>query len=197
MRRKKYVSLVIALFAILILLGQCAKEKKESKFPEDFFIEDSTRSGLKQLPYFISTSERNWNLEFIGAFEDFDSLSARFSNLEGDTVKNLIIALDKYNNAVKVLRYEKEFFKDAKKYYVVFGKSDTLFCYYKDVTDQKVFVTGEYSYRGSHMGFDQNERKYYLLHKDSLDKVRGNNLPKLPMLTEVELEVYKKLFDSQ
>lgn len=182
MRRKKCISLTITLFSILILLSQCAKEKKESKFPEDFFTEDSTRTVLKQAQYFISTSERSWNLEFIGAFENFDSLSARFSNLEGDTVKNVIIALDKYNNAVKVLRYEKEFSKNGKKYCVVFEKSDTLFCYYKDGTDQKVFVTGEYSYRGSHMGFDQNERKYYHLHKDSLDEISGNNLPKLPML---------------
>ena len=46
----------------------------------------------------------------------------------------------------------------------------------------KIFDVGEYAYRFSSMKMDSIEGKYYLKHEDSLRRVKGDGLPKLPIL---------------
>ena len=184
--------LTIYIISGLLLIG-CVKKQQGLKFPQEFFFEDSTKNVLLNTSYFVSSFPEDWNFKFIGSFEANDTTTAEFSKLENDTLKYVVVALDKNNNAISILQYEKEFPDGVKKYHVVFGRSDTLYCFYT-LGAGKVFVNGEYFYKGSHLGFESDERKYYQLYKDSLNRVKGNNLPKLPPLSKAEEEKYTKLF---
>ena len=68
-------------------------------------------------------------------------------------MKNIVMALDENNEAVSILRYQKEFIDGKKKYHVDFGRYDTLYCYYTEVpNEEKTFITGEYLFKGLHLG---------------------------------------------
>lgn len=59
---------------------------------------------------------------------------------------------------------------------------DTLFLYSENSKKEKTFEVGEYYYRFSYFKMDTAELNYYSKHEDSLRRVRGNNLPKLPYI---------------
>jgi len=105
---------------------------------------------------------------------------------DGDTLKTLVFVLD--NNDVPVINLYEMTFPCNKKdtCFVKMEGNDTLF-YYSQNMGVKNFFVGEYVYRWykSDMG---DEYDYYYLYEDSLRKVKGNNLPKLPSLNELEKE---------
>jgi hypothetical protein len=175
----------LAILLVIIFGTSCDRNKNNlsshETLAEKLFNEDSTRSALKKTRFFVSDAAEGWSIEFIGTYDNFDSLSLRMKKTESDTVKNVTFSLDRWRNPVAVLAYQKEFLQGDRNYVVLYGRSDTLYYYFTNAgSTQKEFVMGEYNYRGSHLGFDQEQEKFYILHKDSLDKVRGNRLPNLP-----------------
>lgn len=173
----------LVLSLLLISSISCKNDSQSKPFGQMFFEKDSTKLAFSKAPYFISNSSRDWSVGFIGSFDAFDSLSIRLSKTEADTSKSVTLSLDKNRNAISVLIYLKEYKDRKRNYSVMFGPKDTLYSYYtSEDTQKKHFLVGEYYYRGVHRGFDPDETIYYLLHKDSLDRVRGNDLSKLPIV---------------
>lgn len=170
--------------AVCVLFFYCNTNGVHSKpSGQKFFGKDSTKMALKNTPYFITNSSDDWSARFIGSHDNFDSLSIRFHKIEKDTSKDVIFSVDRKLNAVSVLMYQKKYNGTKGKYFVRYGRTDTLYCYYtSDGSQKKTFVVGEYFHRGENLGFDLAERPYYLLHKDSLDRIHGNDLPKLPVV---------------
>jgi hypothetical protein len=68
--------------------------------------------------------------------------------------------------------------------YVLNGLRDTNY-YYKyprNNPDSLVFITGKYYYLYRYNLLNFNQKNYYLKHADSLNKIKGNNLPIIPEL---------------
>lgn len=177
-----------------ILFGRCSKD--ENEFVDTFFDRDATKKLIEDCPYFISNHHDDWNVEFIGS-HNTDSLSVRFSKKEQDTLKNIAFAIDEADDPkpIAFLIYEKIYHDGDKRYVVNYNSNDTLYCYYTD-KGQRVFVNGGYYYKGTHVEFDSDQQKYYILHRDSLDKVEGNHLPDLPSLSEDEARIYESLYGN-
>lgn len=74
---------------------------------------------------------------------------------------------------------------------------DTLYFYkWKELDVQ--FIQGEYEFRRwggtrTHPRLSYDEQIYYDLHKDSLRKVKGNNLPQFPKLSDEEREMWEAM----
>jgi hypothetical protein len=73
-------------------------------------------------------------------------------------------------------------FRDSEFGYVVSFASDTNY-YYKyplQKPDSMIFIVGKYLYMAYYYKLSKGQRSYYFAHKDSLRKIRGDDLPELP-----------------
>ncbi|KJF44802.1 hypothetical protein [Draconibacterium sediminis] len=63
---------------------------------------------------------------------------------------------------------------------------DTLYIYKYPMENpnEKFFYKGKYTYQYDYSLLNKEQQKYYLLHKDSLDELGGNDLPLLPIHDE-------------
>ncbi|MDA3881315.1 MAG: hypothetical protein PF436_13080 [Prolixibacteraceae bacterium] len=85
-------------------------------------------------------------------------------------------------------------------------KEDTTSYYKKDkITKERVFYLGEYDFKRTQnevalTAFGDTTVKddiiYYDLHRDSLSKVRGNNLPPLPTPTGEERKRWEAMYNE-
>lgn len=157
-------------------------------FEIKFFLKGSTRDIISTLPYFVDNS--GWDFVLTGNTDGQSSLS--FEKKETDTVKHVIFSVDAHKNPLGVIRYTKKFRENGKEHTIKMGSNDTLFSYYVGESRDTVFQIGEYYYRFIYFKLDTAEQKYYLLHKDSLKSIRGDNLPKLPFLSEKDRKRFEK-----
>ena len=72
-------------------------------------------------------------------------------------------------------------FSDTNYDYFLRRKSDTSYFYKINKLDSvTTFIQGEYNFKDRRMKHTTGQMEYYRLHQDSLDKIKGNNLPELP-----------------
>lgn len=102
---------------------------------------------------------------------------------EDDTLKILEVSV--VDNEVFLVRYDKTFpCLGNDTCFVAIDMHDTLY-FYRGHGSRKFFYVGEYAYKYSTgLEFEEHEFDYFTLHEDSLRKVRGDNLPQLPKLSE-------------
>ena len=109
---------------------------------------------------------------------------------QNDTILNL--SFYKIDDVITIDKYSK-IYKDSLFYFQLLMNNDTIFYYKENVkTKEKEFYYGEYRYRFMTGLLKMKEMDYYMLYKDSLDKVKGTNLPELPELTKEEEVLLKK-----
>jgi hypothetical protein len=97
-----------------------------------------------------------------------------------DTLKILLFLEGKKDGSIRPYEYKKRYpCNGVDTCFLEMTSQDTLF-YYREKEGLKIFEVGEYAYLFTHMKMDSIELDYYLKHEDSLRRVRGNNLPKLP-----------------
>jgi hypothetical protein len=140
-----------------------------------FFFKTSTKEILSAAPYYIDKS--GWEFVMKGVTEDRESIS--FEKNNSDTLKHIIFSTSK-NDAIDIIRYTKRYRKNSTFCFLRMDSKDTLVSYYVCSSDT-IFQRGEYLNRFSELKLDTAERKFYLLHRDSLKIIRGDNLPKLPL----------------
>jgi hypothetical protein len=100
--------------------------------------------------------------------------------IDNDTSKVLFFLQANGDGTTNVSGYRKIFkCNKTDTCYLKMSSQDTLF-FYRENNHQKIFEVGEYAYHHSYFKMDSIEVKYYLEHEDSLRRVRGNNLPRLP-----------------
>lgn len=82
-----------------------------------------------------------------------------------------------------VLDYHKTYHDSLFNYSLLINSADTAYFFKENkTTHDTLFLIGEYHYKGQYGLFSKKESEYYYLHADSLDQVRGDNLPALPEL---------------
>lgn len=104
-----------------------------------------------------------------------------------DSIYNLEFNVKKSEDSVyeyKIIRFSKEY-SDNKYYFELLMDSDTIYFYKAPLTNlsKKIFTVGKYYYMyATPEGYIYPlcQRKFFRSHRDSLIKVRGNNLPELP-----------------
>jgi hypothetical protein len=140
------------------------------------------------LPFSIDAD--GWELS-IKYKDDFNTeITSFYYELykSGDTTKTLAFYTDENGNIIDVVRYYKKYIADNNKLIVNYRKEgfpeiDTFY-YYKELENgEKIFEVGEYNYRWTYGKLHPSEQSYYYQHIDSLRWVRGNGLPKLPIIS--------------
>lgn len=120
---------------------------------------------------------RGWRL-----IQEINSTSVTYytvQKIDADTLKVLFFNLAK-DDKVRVSGFRKQYrLPNSDSAFLEMKSQDTLF-FYSLENGKKVFYVGEYAYRFAHFEMDSVETNFYLRHEDSLRKVKGNGLPKLP-----------------
>ncbi len=117
-----------------------------------------------------------------------------FEERLGDTLIIFQIHYNSDTGKCYVLDYQKMFEDSAFRYMLLVNNNDTAYFVKQDkVTREEIFIVGEYFFRAMHSLMTKEERRYFELYQDSLMKVRGDDLPSLPSLTEEEQKLYDNL----
>lgn len=140
---------------------------------------------MKDSPYYITSTLSNWKINFIGGvYDGANTLTARITKLDADTIKNLVIFFNKDMVSTGIAEYSKEFSTKQHRHHLLFDKRDTLYHYYSSEIKEnssKTFIVGGYYFKSiTHNSMTFEERSFFRTHRDSLVKIKGNDLPKLP-----------------
>ena len=178
----KLEKIYLVIISISILIS-CSDNN--IKFKKDLqFFEESGWKGISN--YDFKINER-------GTYGSGTDINIFLKAVSLDTT----IILEYYKT--EETAYFPDFFKvyeikkqnDSLSYYrfVSLKRTDTLYDYtilskkgYYYKYDDMVFMGGKYYYMNSYGELKGKQYRYYEKHKDSLDKVRGNDLPELPEL---------------
>jgi len=169
------------LIILLVLLSSCGLEKTEKVSNQDTYKLDE---------YLVKLKSQNNQYKYVSHWEVLEKREIK-NGVTNFIIKNsgsdtLIISSFFYHgngDSVEIHYLTKEFMKGGYKHFLEF-KRDTLYYYkYDTVNKSKEFIAGEYSYKNRRHKLGEDEVDYYYEYKDSLDKVKGNNLPKLPKLS--------------
>lgn len=168
------VNCCFTLCLILSILG-C------NKYNEDYF-DDSLERFIEdnRLTYGFSGKE-NWEIYQIFEGIRDNSLDFTFKCTDRDTLKSLSLFVSKETDEVFIDSYIKNYPKNDFKVELVM-KTDTFYCY-QEKEGIKEFIIGEYNYRFTNFDLAPEELNYYIIYKDSLGKITGDQLPGLPGLS--------------
>ena len=160
---------------ILPVLG--CNEYDESYFQDrlERFIEDNRST------YSFSGKE-NWEIYQVFEGVRDNSFDFIFNCRDQDTLKFLSLYVFKETDEVFIDSYNKNYLKDDWQVELVM-KVDTFYCFVER-EGFKEFIAGEYNYRFSNFDLSPGELNFYMVHKDSLGRIKGNELPTLPYLSD-------------
>ncbi len=116
--------------------------------------------------------------------KDEYSTSYTISKTDNDTLKILDLIVGNQREDIFINRYVKSFrCNERDTCHLEMNAQDTIF-FYRQNGRVKIFEVGEYTYRYHFFRLENTEIDFYRAHEDSLRKVKGNNLPKLPLLNK-------------
>ena len=145
-----------------------------------FSCQEKWQVALKQIDpsLLYHNDHQNWRLVRETKNEwDNDYI---IEKIDADTLKILLFLEGKKDGSIKPYEYKKRYpCGDVDTCYLEMTSQDTLF-FYREHNDKKIFEVGEYAYFFTFMKMDSSEANYYMKYGDSLRKVRGTNLRKLP-----------------
>jgi len=188
----KFIKASITYSFILILLFSCRSNSGEKNSKE---IPAPTTNYSKYLEefkmVFPQLTKYNWEIYSAYMSEDSTEIEMQIEYVVKDT--SIVCALQKYYNENRgnldaiyaINRYYITISANGINYvYKTIGGLDTSYSYTFpgdfDDPSKRDFIQGEYNYKFEMNILNESERKYYLQHKDSLDLVKGNDLPGLP-----------------
>jgi hypothetical protein len=155
---------VIVFFIILSLYLSCT---------------DNWRKALEKVdnPYLKKVPLKNWTLsqEDKLGYEDYYSVV----NIYNDTTFIMYFAESKSDGLISVYGLRKRFKCDYDTCNLYLDSKDTVYYYRENSSGTRNFIVGEYAYRFERLLLDSTEMKIYFDKKDSLRRIRGNNLPKI------------------
>jgi hypothetical protein len=120
---------------------------------------------------------------------EYNELNTHYfiTKTDGDTLKTLSFLAGGTDNWRSADRYVKEYpCGSTDTCHLILHENDTLY-WYSESKGLKNFLSGEYMYRSERLLFDEDEQNYFEFFKDSLRKVKGNDLPDLPNLNDEQL----------
>lgn len=135
-----------------------------------------------------NNSPKDWSL--VQEIKNEWDINYTIEKIDGDTLKTLFFVEGK-DGSTFTSEYWKTYPCEKDTCRLVMASNDTVY-FYKEKDGAKTFYVGEYEYRYIHMLFTNDELDFYRLYEDSLKRVKGNDLPRLPILSEQE----RKKLDS-
>ncbi|GEM_PF-5498021 len=107
------------------------------------------------------------------------------TKIDGDTIKSLDFIIS--GSRSEIYEFRKKFPCGEADTCVLYidPPNDTIYSY-KRSNGQNYFYSGEYNYRFINLLFEKDEYDFYLFFEDSLSRVKGNGLPKLPNLSPLQ-----------
>lgn len=142
-------------------------------------------------------------------FVNIDNLTLRReSNFNGEVFfsyaaegidTTIALTFYKKDSNIRLDSYEKKYHDDIFNYYMALESDTDTVLYYKEniSSGEKIFSIGGYRYKFEKALFKDSELNYYRLYMDSLNKVRGNNLPELPELNEREKKLLEEIVEDE
>jgi hypothetical protein len=122
---------------------------------------------------------QGWELVQAQDARDYEK-TYTLRKIDSDTTKIVLIS-EWYDDSVALIQYKKSFpCHTMDTCFLQMDSRDTLF-YYRTHNGKLVFEVGEYAYKFTSMTLKSSQLDYYLENADSLRKVRGTNLPELPV----------------
>jgi hypothetical protein len=170
-------------------------------------IQNNTFSSApfrKAIAYYNIKNISNWKL--YEAFKEKNGLNIDGYKYSGGfyyykkTINDTIywLAFEYYFNNNDTIFFPREFYKryedDYFQYVSLYGKNgDILFSYKAALFGRltKIFITGKYFYQYFCNELNSKQHIYFIMNKDSLKKIRGHNLPKLPEADEKTIKVFQ------
>lgn len=207
---KKLSFSLICLFFLILFFYSC-KTHKQEEYSDKNISESSylthlkkINSKLNQIPMeeweltnkYISDNDIYYKLNRLSVqdrnlmYKDLMNSESDYTFEEGDCIESLNYYYYKSEDKIVVDSYSKSYFGNKYLYVLQMDNSDTIYYYKVDRLNykegKKVFIVGKYNYLYITGNLESKEEDYYILYKDSLSKVRGNNVSPLPELTEIE-----------
>jgi len=163
---------IIFLFTIAFLMSSCDLETKQMKEHVLNIYSETQLSDLQKYDWRVMHFFENDMLEYyIIDYQNFDTSFKFKFNYYKDEGKYEIEGYNKWylntNDGI---------------FYSLYWCYDTL-CFYKVIDTiglHKEFIVGKYNYMFDNNQLTPNQEKYFKRHKDSLTRVRGDSLAKLP-----------------
>lgn len=174
---------LLSLFLVLSIAGCRNVDDAFVMSKLDEFID------LNRKTYHFS-SKQGWELQTIFEGIRENTIDVTFLKEEVDTTKSLGLYIDLSSELGFIESYQKNYFSEGKEIELLM-KKDTFYCF-EQLEDKKEFIVGAYNYRFSTMRMKPEELNFYLVYKDSLGRVRGSDLPKLPYLSDSIADLYLK-----
>jgi hypothetical protein len=156
----------IKFFMILIILfASCSKKKS---FKEDL-------SNLSNKYDFFDV--RKWQIDSI--IHDKFGTEYRIKRSLDDKLETAFFFVN--NNDYRLYNYQIKYESGSYNYFIRIDDFDTAYFFKQDIlTDSIIFLKGYYTYLYQQGYYSPGQLKYYFDHRDSLDNIRGHNLPELP-----------------
>ena len=181
---KKIKNIYFLILALSILyLFSCKQSFTQYAENKDYY-----KHLLKISKYYKHFDTTGWLLDKV-FYDDDGSGSAHYYVVKSmkDTSYFLNFNFYKTNDEefYTIVMFRKTFIDNAFKHYVYFGKqNDTLYHYKTPINDskEKIFIIGKYLYLSKNFKLNRGQRKFFEKYRDSLSKIRGDTLPKLPSL---------------
>lgn len=166
----------ICILVIITSLLSCQKQNEQyfNRVLDDFIQASGSVYNLDDLD--------GWEVSTVFEGMREGTVDVLYTKNDIDTLKSLALFIDKSTDQPQIDGYYKRYFTGS--YSVeLYMTRDTVYCF-KETDGSKDFIVGGYNYKFTHMDLEPFELDYYVVHKDSLGKVRGNKLPLLPRMSK-------------
>jgi len=172
MRKIKIILIIIVLIMFSILIGRLSVSMKKKKNVKDDL------SKMSEL-FSYSIEKTGWNIKFYSGDEEYKYV--KLSKESADTSKILNYFYYEDPGIYQVDYYQINYKEGAFEHHIRI-ENDTLYHYKASIGNpkDKVFLVGQYYYLYSNNLLSPKQEQFFEQHKDSLIKVRGNNLSDLP-----------------
>ncbi len=169
----KYLVSKITLLLVVVVFYSCDTKRMNKQI-------SNIASETKQDDYF----NFDWRLKHFFENDEFEYFIADYQ--KPDTSITLKFKHFKANGKCKIDEYYKRYLDiDDDCNYILKWCYDTLYFYNYDFDNEdwnRKFIVGKYYYLYENNQLNPYQRKYFELYRDSLIKVRGDDLPRLPEL---------------
>ncbi|MDP3912982.1 MAG: hypothetical protein Q8R96_04500 [Bacteroidota bacterium] len=177
---------IFFIFFIHLVLNACSQERYSGLKPE-------LELHLSKIVIFCpAINTDGWNI----ADYDNDSCSSTFHVIKNEQDTTMELSFIYFHKGNRCPFSDKYYFNFFSKNYSIGDTiysigfencSDTLYyCKWNKTKEkEKEFIVGKYYWQSLRGQYSVEQSNYYLLKRDSLDKIRGNNLSDLPELKSI------------
>lgn len=178
--------LTIYLLVPLTLLWAWSCTEQKQLYNDNYFVLAKSYYNIKNADgWKIDIASIDTSSAYFNTDEIYTGGFFQFKKYVSDTIYKM--AFEYYTSKSDTLFYPLDYFKryedDDYQYILSLGENgDTLYFYkaflFGDL--HKKFISGKYYYQYIYTNLSRGQRTYFEQHRDSLTRIKGSRLPKLP-----------------